>query len=98
MRETEAVAPRAFVCRCSEVDEAAVIAAIEAGARTINDVKRQTRAGMGACQGIYCVSVVADRLHRQAGIALDAIAPMTARPPVRLLPLPALADLSDPEP
>lgn len=86
-----------YVCRCDEVGAAEIVAAIEAGARTVNDVKRQTRAGMGLCQGAYCAPLIADLLHAHAGIPLAEIGPMTARPPVRLLPLDLLAGATDEE-
>jgi NAD(P)H-nitrite reductase large subunit len=90
---TEEPTPARFVCRCEEIGEGEVVAAIAAGARTIDDVKRQTRAGMGACQGTFCVGPLARLLRDQAGLPLDRIAPMTARPPVRPLPLGRLAGL-----
>lgn len=62
---------------------------------TINDVKRRTRAGMGVCQGIYCAGTIAAMIHEQAGAPLAEIAPMTARPPARLIPVGALADLEE---
>lgn len=77
----------AYVCRCEEVTEAEVRGAITAGARSVNDVKRRTRSGMGICQGIYCVGPVADLLHKETGLPRGEILPMTARPPVRLVPL-----------
>ena len=45
-----------LVCRCEEVTEAEIRAAIRrpVGARTIDAVKRRTRAGMGRCQGGFC--------------------------------------------
>lgn len=85
----------AHVCRCEEIGADAVRRAIVAGARTVNDVKRQTRAGMGPCQGIYCVPAVAALLAAETGLPAERIAPMTARPPVRPLPLERLAE-SDP--
>jgi bacterioferritin-associated ferredoxin len=88
---TEDPTPAHFVCRCEEIREAEVVAAIAAGARTINDLKRQTRAGMGACQGVFCVRPLALLLRDH--VPPDRIAPMTARPPVRPLPLDRLADL-----
>ena len=81
-----------FTCRCEEVDEDAIRAAIADGARTVNDVKRRTRAGMGLCQGIFCVPTIAALVHAATGIPLGEIAPMTARPPVRPIPLEYLAD------
>ena len=89
-RETRA--SRCYVCRCEEIEEAEVRAAIAEGARSINDVKRRTRAGMGLCQGIFCVPTIAALVHAATGIPLGEIAPMTARPPVRPIPLEYLAD------
>ncbi len=83
------------VCRCEGVDVAAIRQAISEGAITINDVKRRTRAGMGICQGIYCTRSIGEMIHRQAGIALAEIEPMTARPPARLMPVGELAGLDE---
>lgn len=80
-----------FVCRCEEIDEAMVQAAIAAGARTINDVKRRTRAGMGICQGVYCLQHIAALLARELDCGVETVVPMTARPPARMLTLSALA-------
>ena len=91
MTNTHAAAPR-HVCRCEEIGEEEIRAAIAAGARSVNDVKRRTCAGMGLCQGIFCVPAIATLLHADTGAPLDRIAPLTARPPVRPLPLEALAD------
>lgn len=80
------------LCRCEEVSVAEIDAAIAAGARTINDVKRQTRAGMGLCQGTFCV---AEMLRRLPSLPENGtVTPMTARPPVRLITLGELAALS----
>ena len=83
-----------FVCRCEEVDVAELRQAVAAGARTINDVKRRTRAGMGICQGIYCLEHVAALLAAETGAPRDAVLPMTSRPPARLLTIGALASLA----
>jgi NAD(P)H-nitrite reductase large subunit len=82
---------RHCVCRCEEVNAAEIRQAIAAGARTINDVKRRTRAGMGLCQGVYCLEHVGRILATEIGATREDIVPMTARPPVRLLTLAALA-------
>ena len=79
------------ICRCEEVALEAVEQAIAEGARTLDDVKRRTRAGMGLCQGIYCAPELADVLAARTGMGAAAIVPMTARPPVRPLPLGLLA-------
>ena len=82
-----------FVCRCEELDEAAILRALDEGALTVNDVKRSTRAGMGLCQGIYCVPTLAAMVAERYGTPIADVAPITARPPVRPIPLEALADL-----
>lgn len=81
------------VCRCEEITVAQVRQAIAEGAISVNDVKRRTRAGMGLCQGIFCVRTVASLIHEQAGEPLATLVPMTARPPARVIPLAALADI-----
>ena len=87
----------ALLCRCECVTAAAVDEAIAEGNLTVNDVKRRTRAGMGICQGIYCLTAVAGRLIA-AGVEPDRVEPMTARPPTRLVPVGLAAALKDPEP
>ncbi len=76
----------ACLCRCEGVSATSVAEAIAEGNRTINDVKRRTRAGMGICQGIFCVDHIAAALV-VAGVDLASIEPMTPRPPTRLTAL-----------
>jgi NAD(P)H-nitrite reductase large subunit len=76
-----------MLCRCYEVSKAAIEEAISNGAVTVNDVKRMTRAAMGLCQGIYCVPQISHMLHEATGAPMATIAPMTARPPARLITL-----------
>lgn len=92
----EVLDPAATVaCRCEEVLLEEIVAAIAAGAQSVDDIKRRTRAGMGTCQGIFCVPVIAAMVAQAIGVPIDRVAPMTARPPVRPLALESLANLSD---
>ncbi|MCE5342130.1 MAG: NAD(P)/FAD-dependent oxidoreductase [Eubacteriales bacterium] len=63
------------VCRCEKVTEAEVRAAIRrpVGARTIDAVKRRTRAGMGRCQGGFCSPRVLEILAEELGVLPTAI-------------------------
>lgn len=63
------------ICRCESVTEGEIVAAIRApmGATTIDGVKRRTRAGMGRCQGGFCMPKVAELLSRELGVPLDEI-------------------------
>jgi NAD(P)H-nitrite reductase large subunit len=84
-----------LVCRCEETSASEIRQAVADGATTVNDVKRRTRAGMGVCQGIFCTRTIAEMIHAEAGISLDELTPMTARPPARLIPLERLASSED---
>jgi NAD(P)H-nitrite reductase large subunit len=86
-----------ILCRCYEVGLEEIEAAIEAGARTVNDVKRATRSGMGLCQGIYCVPQIAALIAAKTEQPIAQIVPMTARPPARLVSL-ATLEAAMPEP
>jgi D-hydroxyproline dehydrogenase subunit alpha len=83
-----------LTCRCEEILLEEIVAAFAAGAYTVDDVKRRTRAGMGACQGIYCVPVIAAMAAQVTAMPIDRVAGMTTRPPVRPLALEALATLN----
>ncbi len=104
MRDAERENPAALdpttsvACRCEVVLSEEIVVAIAAGALSVDDVKRRTRAGMGLCQGIYCVPVIAAMVAQATGATIDRIAPMTARPPVRPIRLEALADLTGNDP
>lgn len=58
------------VCRCETVTRKEVIDAIHRplGARTVDAVKRRTRAGMGRCQGGFCTPRIAAILAEELGI------------------------------
>lgn len=86
-----------LTCRCEEIRDEEIAAALLAGAQTVDDVKRRTRAGMGACQGIFCMPVIAAMVAQATGTVIDRVAPMTARPPVRPFALEALAAMQDAE-
>jgi bacterioferritin-associated ferredoxin len=84
-----------IVCRCEDVTDDEIVAALGEGARTLNDVKRRTRVGMGMCQGRWCSHAVATLVAKQTGQPLAALAPMTARPPVQPVVLGVLADMGE---
>ena len=82
-----------LICRCEEITKAEIQAAIRAhDLRTIQEVKRLTRAGMGLCQGKTCGCLVMDILARETGQARSQVRPDTSRPPVRPVPIELLAN------
>lgn len=56
-----------IACRCETVTEAEIVDAIHrnAGARTIDGIKRRVRAGMGRCQGGFCLPRIIKILARE---------------------------------
>lgn len=75
-----------IVCRCQDVTEEEVVAAIRQGATTIDEIKRLVRAGMGLCQGRSCRRIVAQILARELKKPMAQIYPPTFRPPNRPVP------------
>lgn len=84
-----------IICRCEEVTRAEIVQAIREGARTLNEIKRRTRAGMGLCQGKTCARLVQRILAEETGQAIAEIMPSTYRPPVRPVRLDVLASLEE---
>ncbi|MDL2220564.1 NAD(P)/FAD-dependent oxidoreductase [Eubacteriales bacterium OttesenSCG-928-N14] len=70
-----------IVCRCETVTEAEILAAIRTmpGATTIDGIKRRTRAGMGRCQGGFCLPKVLPLLAAELGVEESAIGKRDAR-------------------
>ena len=64
-----------IICRCEMVTEGDVIDAIRRPipARTVDMVKRRTRAGMGRCQGNYCRARIAELISQEFDIPLSEV-------------------------
>ncbi len=58
---------REIFCRCKTVSKGEVLEAIRRGATTIDGVKRRTGAGMGRCQGGYCMEKILHLLSEELG-------------------------------
>ena len=56
-----------IICRCEHISKGEVLEAIRRGASTIDGVKRRTGAGMGRCQGGYCMEKILHLLNEQTG-------------------------------
>lgn len=73
IRENSAYAN--VICRCELVTEGEIVDAINRplGAKTIDGVKRRTRAGMGRCQAGFCSPKTLEILARELGVSVDEI-------------------------
>lgn len=68
-----------IICRCERVSAGEVRSLIHAGIRDINEIKTITRAGMGACGGKTCTTLI-HRLFREEGVSLSDVINPTNRP------------------
>ncbi len=61
-----------IICRCEMVTEGEIIDAVTRplGARSLDGVKRRTRAGMGRCQAGFCSPRTMEIISRECGIPL----------------------------
>lgn len=64
-----------ILCRCETVTEGEILEAIHrpVGARTLDGIKRRTRAGMGRCQAGFCSPRVMEILARELNLELHEI-------------------------
>ncbi len=64
-----------IICRCEEVSEGEILDAVHSvlGAKTLDGVKRRTRAGMGRCQAGFCSPRVMEILSRELGLDMTEI-------------------------
>ena len=79
-----------IICRCEEVTEKEIREAIRCGCKTITEVKRWTRAGMGICQGLTCTRLVERILCETQGISPAELEQRSIRQPLRPLSLHSL--------
>lgn len=80
-----------IICRCEEITLGEIKAAMAEDIRDLNELKRMTRVGMGSCQGRMCGPAVQEIVARAKGTPPAEIAPLTPRPPIRPVPITALA-------
>jgi len=78
------------VCRCERVSKEEIKKLIMNGCRDMNEIKALTRAGMGACGGKTCESLIFQLFH-EMGVPEDEIIPNTLRPLLVEVPVGFLA-------
>ena len=64
-----------IICRCESVSEGEIVDAIRRplGAKSLDGVKRRTRAGMGRCQAGFCSPRVMEILARERNVPMSEI-------------------------
>jgi len=77
--DIENIENETIICRCERVTAGQIRELIRSGHRDINQIKAITRAGMGACGGKTCTSLIYS-LFKQEGIPLKDVVNHTLRP------------------
>ncbi len=64
-----------IVCRCEMITEGEILDAIHRplGAKTLDGIKRRTRAGMGRCQAGFCTPRTMELISNELGIPMEEI-------------------------
>ena len=81
-----------IICRCEDITRETILKCIADGYKTLDEIKRVTRAGMGPCQGRTCSNLIARELSMHYGVPMEEILMTTFRPPVKPINLGVLAD------
>ncbi len=84
---------RTIVCRCEEVTAGDIRKALELGASGPNQLKSQTRCGMGPCQARMCGLTVSEIIADHRNEPVDSIGYHRVRPPIIPITVDQLADL-----
>lgn len=72
-----------LICRCEEISKGEIRQAVHDGIRTMEEMRRYLRNGMGLCQGQTCGKLVKDIIARELGVNMTALEPSTSRSPIR---------------
>ena len=64
-----------MICRCEMVTEGEIVDAVTRplGAKSLDGVKRRTRAGMGRCQSGFCSPRTMEIIARERGISMEEV-------------------------
>jgi len=84
-----------IICRCEEITAGEFRHERPAWISTLDAARTVIRVGMGNCQGCMCESLVAQLLAKEAGRKIAEVGSYHIRPPLKPIPVGALADLSE---
>lgn len=64
-----------IVCRCEKITEGEIVEAVNSPLKpkTVDGIKRRVRAGMGRCQGGFCMPKVMEIIANENGISIEDV-------------------------
>jgi NAD(P)H-nitrite reductase large subunit len=84
-----------MICRCEDLTLGDIRKAIADGYRSLNEIKRVTRAGMGNCQGRTCSIMIAQEISWYHRIPMEEIEIPTFRQPLKPVKMGSIAEGGD---
>ena len=81
-----------IVCRCEEITKGEIRKAVYDGMRTLTEIRRYLRTGMGLCQGQTCAKLVKSIVARELKISPEKLELATSRAPMRPTEMKILAN------
>ncbi|AGL02285.1 (2Fe-2S)-binding protein [Desulfoscipio gibsoniae] len=81
-----------IICRCEEITRGEIRRAIYDGMRTMNEIKRYLRVGMGLCQGQTCNRLVQGIMAKELGLDPVEVDIPLSRSPARPIPMSVYAN------
>ncbi|MGE5561070.1 MAG: (2Fe-2S)-binding protein [Chloroflexota bacterium] len=88
---------RTIICRCEDIALEDIRELVKKGYRTIDEIKRISRATMGPCQGRTCRALIAQVLAQELGVPVGEIEQPRFRPPTKPITLGAIVRGADHE-
>ena len=79
------------VCRCENVTLGTLRQTVKGDSESVGNLKHQTRAGMGPCQGRYCGALMARMVDGRLGSATGEFSFFAPRPPIKPVPIGIIA-------
>nr|WP_236913745.1 (2Fe-2S)-binding protein [Clostridium sp. Cult2] len=86
-----------MICRCEGVTLGEIRELIRQGYKTVDEIKRISRAGMGPCQGRTCRQLIMQEIARITGQNIADMPMSTFRPPTKPINLGLLTGGEDDE-
>lgn len=84
-----------IICRCEGITLGEIRELIREGYRTVDEIKRISRAGMGPCQGRTCRQLIMQEIARSTGQNIADMHMPTFRPPTKPISLGVVAGGED---
>jgi len=81
-----------IVCRCEDITLKEVRGLIKEGFKTVDEIKRISRCGMGPCQGRTCRQIIMREIAKATGKDIRDVKVPTFRPPTKNIKMGILAE------